>query len=188
MKQIREDIQNMITPSWLTSVPVNLGCASHGKLKADQWRVLGTTYLPITLIRLWGTKSTPLDARQARCRQLLHITIAMLSAVVLATSRKATVANAYCYRDLIVVYMKGLLDLFPDYKCRPNLHMSLHLYQFILDFGPPHGWWTFPFERLIGLLERMPHNGKIGTSSFSSCLLLVMTDTSTQGRLKAPSH
>lgn len=152
----------MITPSWLTSVPVNLGSASHGKLKADQWRVLGTTYLPVTLIRLWGTKEGAQDVRASRCRQILLITIAMLSAVVLATSRKATEANARCYQDLIQAYTKGIRHLFPDYEFRPNLHMSMHLHEFIIDFGPPHCWWTFPFERLIGILQRIPHNGKIG--------------------------
>lgn len=43
----------MVTPSWLISVPANLGQSSHGKLKSDQWRTLGTTYLPVTLIHLW---------------------------------------------------------------------------------------------------------------------------------------
>ncbi|PPQ82520.1 hypothetical protein CVT24_006403 [Panaeolus cyanescens] len=160
MKEIQKDIQNMITPSWLTSVPVNLGSASHGKLKADQWRVLGATYIPITLIRLWRGASS--DARDLHCSQILEATITMLSAVLLATSRKTSEANAHHYRELLGRYIKQMRVLFPDYKFRPNLHMSMHLHQFILDFGPAHGWWTFPFERLIGLLERMPHNGKIG--------------------------
>ncbi|KAG5220444.1 Immunoglobulin G-binding protein [Salix suchowensis] len=48
-----EDIRNTSTPSWLSSVPSNLG--NHtGKLKADQWRTAATVYYPITLLRLWS--------------------------------------------------------------------------------------------------------------------------------------
>jgi hypothetical protein len=36
MHAIRSDITHLIRPSWLTSVPQELGSASHGKLKADQ--------------------------------------------------------------------------------------------------------------------------------------------------------
>ena len=53
MNELCSDMEHMHTPSWLTSVPANLGKPSHGKLKADQWRTLGTTYLPVSLIRLW---------------------------------------------------------------------------------------------------------------------------------------
>ena len=49
MTQLRSNIEHMHTPSWLTSVPTNLGKPSHSKLKADQWRTLGTTYLPVCL-------------------------------------------------------------------------------------------------------------------------------------------
>jgi len=35
MEEIRSDIENMVTPTWMTSVPSNLGFPDHGKLKAD---------------------------------------------------------------------------------------------------------------------------------------------------------
>ena len=40
--------------------------------------------------------------------------------------------------------------------------MALHLDEFLLLFGPIHSWWTFPFERMIGALQRMPHNFILG--------------------------
>jgi hypothetical protein len=45
VEALRTDIRDFVTPSWLTSIPSNLGEPSHGKLKADQWRTLGTVYL-----------------------------------------------------------------------------------------------------------------------------------------------
>lgn len=40
--------------------------------------------------------------------------------------------------------------------------MAFHIKDYLVLFGPVHAWWTFPFERLIGMLQRMPNNGKIG--------------------------
>ncbi len=59
-------------------------------------------------------------------------------------------------------YLDGLHKLIPDYQFRPNHHMALHLPEYLTWFGPVHGWWTFPFERLIGLIQRLPNNSKMG--------------------------
>jgi hypothetical protein len=58
LNQIRSDLSEISTPTWVPSIPSNLGNASHGKLKADQWRTLGITHLPLSLIRLWGARDS----------------------------------------------------------------------------------------------------------------------------------
>ena len=55
MNEILKELEEIIMPSWMTSVPLTLGSASYGKLKADQWRALGTVHLPLSLIYLWGS-------------------------------------------------------------------------------------------------------------------------------------
>ena len=162
MEAIRSDIQAILTPSWVTSVPSHLGSASQGKLKADQWRILGSIHLPLTLINLWGTPDTN-DPRSVRCHNILKATISLMSAVVIATSREITRGDAKAYLDHMLEYLDRVKELFPQYKLHPNHHMALHLHEFLLLFGPVHSWWTFPFERLIGALQRMPHNFVIGT-------------------------
>lgn len=52
MQHIRSDLGRILTLIWMTSVPSNLGDSAHGKLKADVWHVLGTVYLPLSLIAL----------------------------------------------------------------------------------------------------------------------------------------
>jgi hypothetical protein len=32
----------------------------------------------------------------------------------------------------------------------------------LLRFGPIHGWWMFPFERVIGLLQQFNTNSEMG--------------------------
>jgi hypothetical protein len=150
-----------MTPTWLTSVPSNLGDSAHGKLKADQWRALGTTHLPLSLTRLWAFTSSG-TPRSLRCREILDVTISLLSAVTIASSRTISPAGADSYLQHMQAYLAGLKQLFPEYKFHPNHHMALHLHEYLLLFGPVHAWWTFPFERMIGMLQRMQTNSKIG--------------------------
>lgn len=165
MKEIWKDLQIIVTPSWINSVPSNLGNPSHGKLKADQWRTLGTLHLPLSLIRIWGTVD-PSNHRSTRCHQILKVTMLLVSAVTVATSRTTSKRLAETYLQLMREYLDGIAMLFPDYEFRPNHHMALHISEFLMLFGPVQSWWTFPFERLIGALQRMPHNFKIGEAFF----------------------
>ena len=158
IEQLHSDFSNMISPSWLTPIPTNLGKVNHGKLKADQWRTLGMTYLPVSLIRLWG----PLEKDDHRS-QILSVTISLISAVIIASSRTTSQEKADLYLHHMTNYVNGLRDLFPRYKIRPNHHMALHLAEYLHFYGPIYSWWTFPFERLIGLLQRIPNNFQNGT-------------------------
>jgi hypothetical protein len=165
---IRSDISALLTPSWMTSVPSNLGDAAHGKLKADQWRVLGTTFLPLSLVRLWGLTNAE-SPRSHRCREILNLTMSLLSAVTVASSHSMSPALADSYLRYMQAYLTGL-KVFPEYEFRPNHHLALHLHQYLVLFGPVHAWWTFPFERMIGMLQRIPTNGKDGI--FKSLFLM----------------
>lgn len=164
MESIRSDIRALLTPSWMTSVPSNLGDAAHGKLKADQWRALGTTYLPLSLIRLWGLANNN-SPRSRRCQDILNVTMSLLSAVTIASSRSMSRALANSYLQHMQAYLGGLKTLFPGYGFLPNQHLALHLHHYLLLFGPVHAWWTFPFERMIGMLQRIQTSGKIGISA-----------------------
>ena len=157
MNGLRSDIERMITPSWLTSVPSNLGEPSHGKLKADQWRTLGVTYLPISLACLWSRLEAD-DKRSVHCRKLLSVTMSLTSAVIIASSRTTSQVNADLYLHHMQTYLAGLRELFPLYRFLPNHHMALHLPEYLRLYGPVHSWWTFPFECLIGMLQRIPNN------------------------------
>jgi hypothetical protein len=163
MALIWSDLARISTPTWVTPIPLDLGSSSHGKLKADQWRTLGITHLPLSLIRLWGLQDST-DPRAQKCRELLDVTISLMSAVVLASSRVTSPSIAAAYLTHMKAYMEGIKKLFPQYRFRPNHHMALHLHEYLCRFGPVHSWWTFPFERIIGMLERIPTNFKIGGS------------------------
>jgi hypothetical protein len=171
MEEVWIDIKNIITPSWMTSVPANLGSSNHGKPKADQWRVLGTTYLPVSLICLWAKlmQSNDMD----RHEDILNVTLSLLSAVIIASSRVTSRTHAASFHQYMTAYVEGLQCLFPNYKLHSIHHMALHLHEYLLQYGPVHAWWTFPFERLIGILQRIPTNNKLDESHAIICRLKV---------------
>jgi hypothetical protein len=168
LSELRSDIEHMYTPSWLTSVPTNLGDPSHGKLKADQWRTAGTTYLPVSLIRLWHRLK---DNNQRK--KLLAATLSLMSAVIVASSWTASQEKADLYLHHMQTYLNGLRELFPQYRFLPNQHMALHLAEYLRFYGPVHSWWTFPFERLIGMLQRIPNNFQDGEFHLYIPLIIV---------------
>jgi hypothetical protein len=163
--RICDVIRDTSVPTWLGSVPSNFGEASAGTLKADEWRSLIMVNLPIALVSLWGAGTSHSDELDVRLRVVLDHTMELVSAVYLACGRTMTARRATAYRSYISGYVGKLKQIHPTSSLRPNHHASFHLYDYLLLFGPAHSWWSFPFERLIGILQRLPVNHKFGWSS-----------------------
>ena len=51
-------------------------------------------------------------------------------------------------------------ELYGTDYCTPNMHLHLHLKECLLDFGPPHAFWCFAFERCNGILGSLHTNNK----------------------------
>ena len=163
MNHIRNVIEGTATPAWLSSVPRNFGDAKAGTLKADEWRTLFTVYIPLALVSFWGEGSTHATQEQThRVRKILDHTMLLVSATTIAMYRTMTPERARAYKDYMLQYIQDLKSVHPsaDYRC--NHHMSVHIYDFLLLFGPVHSWWCFPFECLIGMLQRLPTNHRPG--------------------------
>lgn len=152
--QVREDIEATMLPSWMEKVPANFGDASHGKLKADHWRTVGTVNLVITLVRLWGSSTSSVEQLEA-LKNFIHLVIA----VDLASRRSMDHARAATYDYHMEKYLQGLRRTYDEILV-PNHHVALHLMRFLQGFGPVHGWWAFPFERYNGMLQRLKTNFK----------------------------
>jgi hypothetical protein len=168
MEHIREVIKQTCTPSWLHTVPYNFGAAQTGTLSADEWRSMASVYLPLALVSLWGDVSPHNLPDAGRLRNVLDHSMALFSATRLACLRTMTHARREAYRTCMIRYIQTLSsELYGEENLiRPNHHMALHIYDFLKLFGPVRGWWCFPFERLIGLLQRLPINHKFGDFLF----------------------
>lgn len=63
--------------------------------------------------------------------------------------------------DLFLLnYCKRFEELYGKDHCTMNLHLHLHLKDNMLDFGPSHAFWCFPFERCNGILGSYSTNMK----------------------------
>jgi len=193
MQALWSDIDAMVKLSWATSVLTTI--SSKGpKLKSDQWRAVGSLYLPVTLIRLWSetnTNSDWVDEEEKKHKEgrqkILHLTMLLCSAIAIVTSRVVSKRHALEYRNYMVEYRKQLETIFEEYKPHPNHHMAMHVGEFLCMFGPVYGWWTFPFERMIGNLQRISTNYKLGTSS-SLINYGILTPLQANTRRPLPAH
>jgi hypothetical protein len=175
LEHIRETIKTTVTPSWLHSVPSNFGDAKAGTLSADQWRSLALVYLPLALVKSWGEGSSPPEDA-TYLRDVLDHTMALFSAVRLACLRTTTEQRLEAYRVYITQYVQNFPSLYHHAMLRPNHHMAQHIYHFLQLFGPVQSWWCFPFERLVGILQRTPHNHKFGECRSNLRLIDHFTD------------
>jgi hypothetical protein len=166
MQTIRDVISQTTVPSWVSSVPRNFGDASTGTLKADEWRTLITIHFPIALIFAWGElASHPSPYVTARLHDVLEHTMLLVSVIVIACKRNMSEYRCQAYLQCMTRYLSTLISIHPHATHRPYGHMSLHLPHFFTLFGPARAFWTYPFERLIGQIQRLISNHRIGKIS-----------------------
>ncbi|KAF8221613.1 hypothetical protein L208DRAFT_1326827, partial [Tricholoma matsutake] len=160
MEAVYEDLENMVKPSWVTSVPTTLSSVGP-KLKSDQWKTIGSLYLPVSLVHLWSDVHQD-DERSKHRHELLDLSMQLLSSVATAISRVTSDPHADEFLRLMSYYRQELQRLFPDYNVHCNHHMAFHIAEFLRMYGPVHWWWTFPFEQMIGMLQQISTNYKPG--------------------------
>ncbi|EJD39902.1 hypothetical protein AURDEDRAFT_49460, partial [Auricularia subglabra TFB-10046 SS5] len=149
LRLLRVIIKQTSTPAWLGRMTKTFGSSSQGTLKADEWRTIATVHLPIALTRLWsGTE------RQEDLEWFLDL----VAAVQIATKRTMSVNRATEFKERMMRYIKGLTQR--GYHLLPNHHAAMHFGDFLPLFGPLRGWWAYPIERQIGLLQKIKTNNQ----------------------------
>lgn len=155
MEAIWEDMAATQLPTWITSAPRNWGTASRGKLSADQWRVICTVHIPITLIRIWCNET-------GRKKDLLRNFMDLVIAVRIANMRVTSQSQIQDYDTYMLRYIKGIKELFPHKRLKPNHHAALHIGDFLKLFGPVHSHSAPFYERYINFFHQMSTNQKLG--------------------------
>lgn len=158
---VQQVIRHTTTPSFVSSVPKNYNNYSTGSIKADEWRILSTIFIPIALITLWD------DDNGLPCQHLheLDHSMALFQALTILCHYTTDGHRASVYRELVKEWINELYVIHPHtkaHKKQPNVHLSIHLYDFLLLYGPVMSWWTFPYERLIGTLQWIKTNHIVG--------------------------
>ena len=83
----------------------------------------------------------------------------VLACRILSSKRVAsndiTVADA-----LLMRFCQRVEQLYGQDLVTPNMHMHAHLKECVIDYGPPHAFWAFAFERYNGILGEQPNNNR----------------------------
>ena len=166
MQRSKKVIKETTVPSWINSVPHNYGDAAAGVLKANEWWNLMTIYFPIALISQWDEAFSGPIEQAAQFRRVLDHTMLVISVVSLACMRMMTQTHSDAYLSCLTQYLQDLQVLHPHASFVPNYHMVLHLPHFFCLFGPVRSWWCFPFECLIGQIQQLLSNHKVGKRTF----------------------
>ena len=156
MEEVWKDMKLTEIPSWMSPAPPNWGAAARGKLTADQWMVVCTVHLPVTLVRLWGGLT---DRRYNLLCNFMDLT----SAIQLATQRSITPQMIEDHERLITRYLEEMKELFKGNKIQPIHHVALHTGDFLRLFGPTHAVQAFGGERFLEVLGMQNVNNKSGT-------------------------
>jgi hypothetical protein len=159
MEAIWEDMALTELPSWVSKAPSNWGTATRGKLSANNWRVICTVHLPITLIRLWGADDQS-DSRKAMLENFMDLARAVQFANLCSISQK----EIEQYEYYIFRYMTSFKSLYKLAKVKPIHHAALHYGNILQGFGPAHTHSATFYERHIHSMQSKSHNMKLGLS------------------------
>ncbi len=162
LKEIRDDIAATVRPRWHAVPPANMGHVSHGKLKADEWKSCFDFDIPVSLLRIETRRSASGKQVDEYRAKLVHSTFLLAIAIRWATSHRTSAMHAEKYTKNMKSYLELLRDLRPTQRFRPNHLNALLIGRYLRLYGPVRGWWMFPFERVIGDLQRSNTNNKPG--------------------------
>ena len=118
----------------------------YGAFTAEQWRNWIILYSPVVLKGF-------LPNEHLRC-WLLYV-----KACHLLSCRIIKHPDIFTADLLLLNFCKSFEQLYPD-SCTPNMHLHLHLKDCFMNYGPPHAFWCFAFERFNGILGSYSTNKK----------------------------
>ena len=162
LKAIQNDIAATIRPRWHAAPPANLGQVSHGKLKADEWRSCFEFDIPVSLLRIETQRMASGKRADEYRGKLVHSTFLLATAIRWATSHRTSTKHIESYTKTMKEYLETLKYLRPNQRFRPNHVNALLVGNYLRLYGPVRGWWMFPFERVIGDLQRTSTNYQLG--------------------------
>ncbi|KAG8832306.1 hypothetical protein FRC17_001536, partial [Serendipita sp. 399] len=154
LDELQSDISCIVTPSWITRLRPGFGEKANGKVKAAEWQSLFAIYLPITLLRLWSQR----EGKLLHLKAILALTIV----VNIVNSTTLSEETIQLYEKTIRYYLTLIRALSGRDLLVVNHHLALHISKFMRLHGPCRSHWAYPYERLIGRLQKLPHNFRTG--------------------------
>ncbi|KAJ3968003.1 hypothetical protein EV361DRAFT_806328, partial [Lentinula raphanica] len=160
LEEVWSDMARSILPSWMQPAPQKWGIPATGKLSADEYKVVCSISLVITLIRVWGYGNR--EDPQSRHYQMLLNFLDLVRSIHVIFLRETTQSSRIYYKATMLKYLRGVLELFPDAVLSSNHHLALHITADLENMGPGHARSTPVFERINHFLQETKKNGRLG--------------------------
>ncbi|KAJ7085455.1 hypothetical protein B0H15DRAFT_783012 [Mycena belliarum] len=173
LEAIRECISNVALPSSVGRPPGNLGEATHGKLKAQEYLTLFSVVLPLIIPELWW------DGNETE-KQLLMNFYHLVACTNIISSFSASNTEADQFMAHYIQYRTDLPQLFEGFQSKPNNHFAMHDGPLMKFWGPLPAISEFPGERLNGIFGKTKNNRRIYDMPTTMC-----TQVARRGRLEA---
>ncbi|KAI5896207.1 uncharacterized protein SCHCODRAFT_01170395 [Schizophyllum commune H4-8] len=157
LQRLHQCLRDVVRPTSIVRPPPNVGLPSAGKIKAAHFKTLYELFVPLCVLSLWKPGS-PIAISDAEtmdgpltASMLLTCAIRAMVADVLTEDKR---------KQFISLYSRHVEAIERDCPgiATPNHHLSFHIYDFMSLLGPVRTWWCFPFERLLGRMQRMGIN------------------------------
>ncbi|KAL4071542.1 hypothetical protein V8B97DRAFT_2023703 [Scleroderma yunnanense] len=157
-------------------LPTDIGIPAGGSLTADQWLLLTTVYRPIAIPHLWNvclldaqqygllTNCMTMIAKQeSKVKCILHPNdpanfLKLCTAIHLLIKKTITDEEISSVDALLREYCMELIQLYGSSCLKPNHHYATHTSQYVWNFGPLSGFWTFLFKCLNKILKSFKTN------------------------------
>ncbi|KAJ4001071.1 hypothetical protein F5050DRAFT_1561567 [Lentinula boryana] len=161
LRRVQQAVSEVVTPAWVTNPPPNVGLYEAGVLKADNWRTLFAIHVPLATLSLWKEASPLAAANACDMASVMDTVMHLVCASLVMTKRKLSMSRREQFRHLLRLHIMGLKQNFPGWIF-PSHHLAFHIFEFMDLFSGVRHWWLFPFEKMIGKLQRIPTNHKPG--------------------------
>ena len=149
IQDIRTGLSEIYLPDWIDRPPIDLGEASHGKLKADTLFVLFTACLPLILFDI-GPASQIANFEDVPCN---FTDLASCTNIVCSFSTSFLAADTF--KEKYASYRLSCEKLFPGSV--PNHHIPDQL----CYWGPLMSLSEFGYEQKNGILQRINSNRRL---------------------------
>ncbi|MBW0496503.1 hypothetical protein O181_036218 [Austropuccinia psidii MF-1] len=118
--KIRTKIGEVIVPKGVTCITSQFGEAANGKLKASEWRVLFSVYIPLVFLDCF-LENEPHNIL------ILVNTGALLQCTEIAGAKTITKDDAALFSQQYELYQSTANEIYPRIKVMPNHHYSMHI-------------------------------------------------------------
>lgn len=168
LTEIWADMGRTILPTWIQAPPPKWGTIAAGKLSADEYKVICSVSLVVTLIRVWGYENA--EGVESRRFKMLQNYVDLVHAIHVLFLRETSQKSRGYYKSHMLRYLRTVLDLYPDITLKSNHHLAIHIIADLENLGPGHARSTPVFERVNHALQMINSNQHLGELSMDLAL------------------